>query len=499
MIGIKYTTFLLNLLLLSTSIFSNPNTLEKEILNIKDFGAKGDGLTIDTKAINAAIDACSKSKNAKVIVPPGQYISGSIHLKSNIILEIQEGAEILGAPVGIHAYDDPEPNQWDMYQDFGHSHYHNSMILGENLENIKITGKGTINGNNHVLRDNKYGNGDANKLIAMKLCNNITIEGVTLKLGGHFAIILNGCNGVTIKKIAIYTQNDGIDLMACSNVTISNCEIECIRYEGGQKVGGDDAIGIKSDYSLGYALPCENITITNCFLSSGCNAIQFGSETVGDIKNVKVTNCVIEHADKAGLGITSNDGSIIENIVFRNITMSKIANPFFILITNRGRAGNNPKIGAIKNVLFENIECRDVYGYIKNRVFTSMISGLPGHHIESVKFKNINMTLRGNVDEFDADRKIPFHTKYTPRSFGKRPSSGFYCRYAKNISFQNVIIELEKPDVRPLFFFDHVSEIDIANFDSKTCSEENGHIVLKKSDTIRLAKSFGWNVIKYEE
>ena len=247
---INYNFILLNLLLMSTSVFSSPNIPEIEIFNIKDFGAKGDGLTIDTKAINAAIDACSKNKNAKVIVPLGQYISGSIHLRSNIVIEIQDGAEILGAPTGIHAYDYPEPNQWDMYQDYGHSHYHNSMIWGENLENIKIIGKGIINGNYNVVRDNKNGEGDANKLIAIKLSKNITIEGIKLKLGGHFAIILNGCNGVYIHNVKIRTQHDGIDLMACSNVTISNCEIEGIRYEKGKMAGGDDAIGIKSDYFL---------------------------------------------------------------------------------------------------------------------------------------------------------------------------------------------------------------------------------------------------------
>lgn len=499
MYRIKCNFLLLILVLISTSILSASIKPEIEIFNIKDFGAKGDGLTIDTKAINAAIEACSKSKNAKVIVPSGQYVSGSIHLKSNIVIEIQDGAELLGAPTGIQAYDLPEPNQWDMYQDYGHSHYHNSMIWGENLENITITGKGTINGNNYVVRNNKNGGGDANKLIAMKLCNNITIEGITLKLGGHFAIILNGCNGVNINNATIHTQHDGIDLMACSNVTISNCEIESIRYENGKMAGGDDAIGIKSDYFLGYALPCENITVTNCFLSSGCNAIQFGSETVGDIKNVKVTNCVIEHADKAGLGITCNDGSNIENLVFRNITMTKIANPFFMLITNRGRAANNPEVGSIKNVMFENIKCSDVYGYIKDRVFTSMISGLPGHNIENVEFKNIEMTLKGKVDEYDADREIPYHIKYSPRSFGIRPSSGFYCRNTKNISFQNVIIEFEKPDVRPLFFFDQVSGIDIVNLGSKTCSDENGHIVLKQSDAFQLIKSKVNNIIKLEK
>jgi hypothetical protein len=301
---------------------------------------------------------------------------------------------------------------------------------------------------------------------------------------------------VDINNVTIDTQHDGIDLMACSNVKISNCHIESIRYEDGKKAGGDDAIGIKSDYALGYALPCENISVTNCFLSSGCNAIQFGSETVGDIKNVNVMNCVIEHADKAGLGITCNDGSNIQNLEFVNIKMSKIANPFFMVITNRGRAGNNPGVGSIKNVRFENIKCTDVYGYIKDRVFTSMISGLSGHEIENVTFKNVEMTLKGNVAKYDPDREIPYTTKYSPRHFGVRPSSGFYCRNTKNVSFQNVIVEFEKPDVRPLFFFHQVSEIAISNVVSKTSSEENGHVVLKESESFKFPENKEF-VIKY--
>ena len=476
-------------MLLLYSSKTNSAAIDTEVFNIKDFGAVGDGQTIDTKAINQAILACSRSNKGKVVIPPGQFVSGSIHLKSNIVIEIQEGGEVLGAPSGLQAYDLPEANQWDMYQDFGHSHYQNSMIWGENLENVTIKGKGIISGNNHVVRKNK-GGGDANKMIAMKLCKNIRIEDVSLMLGGHFAIILNGCDGIDINNVTIKTQHDGIDLMACSNVTISNCSIESIRYENGKKAGGDDAIGIKSDFALGYTLPSENITITNCFLYSGCNGIQFGSETAGDIKNVTVMNCIIEHADKAGLGITCNDGSNIENVRFTNITMSKIANPFFMLITDRGRAGNDPKIGSIKNVQFENIKCFDVYGYIKDRVFTSMISGLPDHEIENVTFKNIEMMLKGSSEEYDPKREIPYTTKYSPRNFGIRPSSGFYCRNTKNIEFENVSIEFENKDVRPLFFFDNVSDIEISNLTSATCSSKNGHIILRDSGGFKLNEKF---------
>ena len=399
------------------------------------------------------------------------WITRKVGLADNITLEITKDARILGAANDINAYDLPEDNPWSDYQDFGHSHFRNALIWGENLENINITGGGTIHGGG-ITRSNDVQNGGGDKTISLKLCKNITIKNLKIEQGGHFAILANGCDSLFIDSLFVETSRDGIDLMACSNVEIHRSEFISIRYdENGNMAGGDDAIGIKSDFALGFVRHCENIRISDCFLSSGTNAIQFGSETVGDIKNVVVENCTIIHSDKAGLGITCNDGSNIENVVFRNITMSKVANPFYLIITDRGRAPEYRPVGQIKNILFENITCTDAFGYIKQRRFTSTISGLPDHPIEDVSFKNINITYKGGGTLKQSNIDPPYTNEYAPRVLGTRPSSGFYCRHTSNLRFENIEIKFEKKEERPAFimkdthslYFDHVRSENVAD------------------------------------
>ncbi len=456
--------------------------IDKDIVKInydvKNFGAVADGKTLDTDAINKAIEKCFTDGGGNVIFQNGVFLSGSIHLKSNVNIIIEKNATILGAPNDINAYDHPESNPWDAYQDFGHSHFRNSLIWGEHLENISISGGGTINGGGIIRGDPPAGGGD--KAISLKLCNNIKISNITIEQGGHFAILANGCKDFVIDSVIIRTSRDGIDLMACSNVDIKNSDIRGIRYQDGKMAGGDDAIGIKSDYALGYVLPSENINITNCFLSSGTNAIQFGSETVGSIKNVNVTNCTIVHSDKAGLGITSNDGSVIENVKFKDITMSKTANPFFILISNRGRAPNNPPVGKIKNIHFENITCTDAYGYMKDRQFTSTLSGMPGYPIENVTFKNVRITYKGGGTLDQALIDPPYPKDYSPRFIGIRPASGFYARHVKGLKFENVKIDFEKPDFRPSLVFNDVSDLILDKYETQRFDGMEYDVILKK-------------------
>ncbi|NDP21033.1 MAG: hypothetical protein GZ091_08135 [Paludibacter sp.] len=430
--------------------------------NIKDFGAIGNGTSLDTKAINEAITQCSLEGGGIVLFPKGNiFLTGSIHLLSNIEYCIEKGAVIKGAPNGINAYDIPEENQWSAYQDFGHSFYRNSLIWGENIENISFTGGGEINGGGITRKVVKPG--DGNKAIALKLCKNILFENITVINGGWFAFILNGCSDIKFNRIKINTVRDGIDLMSCSNVVISNSEISSIRQDNGKAVGGDDAIGIKSDYALGKTLSSENILIENCVISSGCNAIQFGSETVGDFKNIRVENCVINGADKAGLGITSNDGSVIDNVLFKNIIMTKVSTPIFMYVSDRLRTPDPKKIGKIKNITIENVAAYDCYGYIKNENFTSTISGHKNSSIDNVKIKNLTIVYKGGVEKGPLQCPENSPTKYTPKGLGVRPASGFYIRNAKNILMSQIAISFEKPDYRPPFVFDTVDSLIISD------------------------------------
>jgi polygalacturonase len=191
--------------------------------DVTAFGAKGDGKAIDTPAINKAIEAAAAAGGGTVVFPAGTYLSYSIHLKSHVSLFLADGSTILGAdtpPNGANAYDAAEPNEpWDKYQDYGHSHWHNSLIWGENLKNLSIYGPGLIWGKG-LSRGELWGPvaekpGVANKAIALKNCQNVLLRDFSILHGGHFGILATGVDNLTIDNLTIDTQRDGIDVDCC--------------------------------------------------------------------------------------------------------------------------------------------------------------------------------------------------------------------------------------------------------------------------------------------
>jgi polygalacturonase len=229
--------------------------------NIRDFGAIADDNVLDSPAINDAIDVCARGGGGTVYVPAGTYLSGSIHLKSNIHLWLDVGATLLGAPQELNAYDPPEPFDGVAYQDGGHTYFHNSLMWGEDLTNVVISGPGRINGGGLTRKDKDVGKGSiglGDKTIALKRCRQVVIRDITIFHGGHFAILATGCTNMTIDNVIIDTDRDGINLDCCRSVTVSNCRINA---------PNDDALCPKSSFALGTAVITEDITIVNCQLS----------------------------------------------------------------------------------------------------------------------------------------------------------------------------------------------------------------------------------------
>ncbi len=236
----------------------HPTSRPTGIYNVRDFGATGDGTTLDSASINAAISAACGAGGGTVRFPPGTYLSLSIHLQSNISLYLEQGATILAATQSPNnSYDLPEPNAAEGFQDFGHSHWHNSLIWGENIENISISGPGMICGKG-LVRGHKQPNDGGDKSIALKLCRNVTIRDISIKHGGHFAILASGVDNLTVDNVKIDTNRDGIDIDCSRGIHISNCSVNA-PY--------DDGICLKSSCALGQARPTENVTITNCQLT----------------------------------------------------------------------------------------------------------------------------------------------------------------------------------------------------------------------------------------
>lgn len=462
------------------------------VFNVREFGAVGDGKTPDTVAIDRAIAACAQAGGGTVLFPAGVYLSGTIHLQGkNLTLNLTPEARLLGMPNDVNAYDQPEPNAWDKYQDFGHSHFHNALMWGTKLDGLTITGGGTIHGGGLTWRDPVKGGGD--KILSLTESKNIKVTGVTLLQGGHFVMLLNDCEAIEVSRCLMRTPRDGLDLMGCRNVLIEDCTIRCFEHadydrdirEGERLYAGDDCIGIKSDYALGRRLLTENVVVRRCKLTSGCNPIQFGSETTGDFRNCHFSDIEIVHADKAGIGLTSNDGATIENVSFKNITIAKAACPIYLNINDRLRTPEKVTPGRIRHVSFENITITDAYGYSRKLENSSVISGLPGFLVEDVVFKNVKMIVKGGGKKEEADLVPHYPRDYSPGSFGRRPAYGFYVRNARAIEFHDCTVSFEQDDQRPAFVFQNVDGVVLDRVTAQRGAGVGEDIVLRKATGVK--------------
>jgi polygalacturonase len=437
-------------------------TFPDKTYDVKEFGATGDGKTNDTPAINKAINQAISEGGGTIKFPAGKYMAASIHLKSNIQFVLDDNATIEGLKYG---YDAPEPNEkWDKYQDFGHSHFHNAVMWGENLENFAMVG-GKLNGGGAITGDPKRPTTQpdgshawgGDKVISIKVGKNLLFKNVTHETGGHFVYLLNDCENITINNIVIKKSRDALDLMGCRNVAVSECNFTGC---------SDDTLGIKSDYALGRRIKTENIYAWNNYFESGCNGQQFGSETAGDFKNVNIWNIKIGLSMKAGIGITCNDSAVIEDLHYKNIDIKKAANPIYMLITRRMRTGEEgAQIGTIRNVKIENVTCTDVVaGKNHGPAHAATISGLPERSIENITLENVKIVYKGGEPRSEATTQPVYPKDYSPRSLGTRPASGFYVRHVKGLTFKNCEIDYESANEKPVLIFEDVHGLALDRF-----------------------------------
>jgi polygalacturonase len=447
--------------------------------NVRHFGAVGDGTANDAPAINKAIDACNAAGGGTVFVPSGIYATGSVHLKSNVTLALDAGA-VLKAMPGIMDPWEPNPNDKGL-MDSAYYHWEASLIWGKNLENVKIYGPGTLDGS-ALTRSSKVPKGTGDKGIALKLCKNVEIRNLNIRQGGHYAILATGCQDMLIDNVTIKTSRDGLNLSQCSNVEVVHCHIDAVRYEDGYPAGGDDAIKLGSDLSLGEARPSENMTVRNCFLASGCNTLQFGSETIGSFKNIRFENIRILRAGKAGISITSNDGSVIEGIHYKDIKMEKTFAPIFMKVSDVARVPEGTyKRGSIRNITFENITATDCYSYFKGREMPCVIWGKPGSPIENIKFKNVTITAKGGHPVTDADADPAENDERFPRHVGAIPAYAWYLRHVKDLGFTNCEFGFEKDDGRPAIVIDDGQKVVLNRVSIPIGSECSSRVAVRNT------------------
>jgi polygalacturonase len=496
--------------------------------DVRAFGAKGDGRTVDTIAINKAIDAAAAGGGGTVRFPAGSYLSFSIHLKSNITLYLDQGATIVAADPkeAKGGYDLPEPNEWDMYQDFGHSHWKNSLIWGIGLENVAILGPGMINGKGLTRRsprprrqvqpgdtptslgggqpsarvesplgesdDPSVMNSVGNKAISLKLCRNVLLRDFSILNGGHFALLATGVDNLTIDNLKVDTNRDGFDIDACRNVRISNCSVNS---------PNDDAIVLKSSYALGYARATENVTITNCLVSGydigslldatyqrnvkqapdhdgPTGRVKFGTESNGGFKNITISNIVFDHC--RGLALETVDGGPLEDVTITNITMRDVVNsPIFLRLGKRMRGPAGSSVGQLRRIQISNVVV-----YNADPRYASIISGIPGHNIEDVKLSNIRIFYQGGGTLEQAALSPPEkESSYPePSMFGEIPAYGFFIRHAHGIELNNVEVSYAKEDLRPAFVLHDVNGADFFQVKAKRSKDASSFALQNVSD-----------------
>jgi hypothetical protein len=362
--------------------------------DVKAYGAIGDGTVNDTAAINSAIDAANAAGGGTVIFPAGDYSAASIQLKSHVTLHLTADATIVARSNG---YNDWEYNPYDKdIMDPAYYHWESSLIWGKNLTNVGIEGTGTIDGS-LLLKTSNHVNGTGDKGVGLKLCDGVTIKDVSFWVddnasfdGPHYMFLLTGCDNVTIDNITVQTKRDAINLISCRDVLIENCYLDSVR---GNFEGGDDAIKLGSDYSLGYVRASYNITVRNCNIMAGTNALQFGTETIGPFSNISFENITITYAGKAGCGITANDGSVIDGVTYSDITMSRVLTPIFMKVSNVARVpSEHPySTGAIRNVSFSNLTATDITSF--QGEMPVVLWGKTNSYIENVVFDNVDFTV----------------------------------------------------------------------------------------------------------
>lgn len=496
---------------LGLGALADPNTLNSKTqigagrfaFSVRDFGASGDGRSIDTPSINLAIGAVADAGGGTLFFPSGTYLCFTIHLKSNVDIYLERGC-IIQAAESPHpgdqsgynggAYDRAEPNEaWAPYTDFGHCHWRNSLFYAENEHDFSILGPGLIFGKGlgHGGNESRGGypvfnveqRGVGNKVFGFKNCYNVLLRDHSILKGGHFAILATGVDNLTIDNLTIDTDRDGIDIDSCRNVRVSNCSVNS---------PWDDAICPKSSYALGYQRPTDNVTIANNYVTGGYELgslvagtwkrlpddtpiiregrIKCGTESNGGFRNITITGNVIEACK--GIALESSDGAFLEDIAITGNTLRDIVDaPLFLRLNRRNR---NPKEtarpGTMRRILISNLVS-------SNSVASTacILSGIPSNLIEDVKLSNCYFGHQGlpkkmRVEWGETFAPMPdWHRINVPEKedaypevfhFGPTPCHGFFIRHLRNLEMSHVEIAPQNPDARPAFWLEDVHRAD---------------------------------------
>lgn len=448
-----------------------------DVVDVRRFGATGDGVTQDTAAIQAAVDAAFANGGGTVFFPTGRFLSGTITVRSRVTLHLSSGAVLLGS-TSIADY----PAQQFPARDLDVGGYQIwALLYAEGAERIAIDGDGTIDGRGAAFPRVEVRNPDVAsrprpRMIFFKNCRDVSLRDVTLRESGMWTVHLALCDAVRIRGLRVTStvelNQDGIVLDSCRDATVSNCQVST----------RDDAIVLKSSFPRA----CSDIAISNCVVQSWCAGMKLGTQSLGGFRNVTIADCVLHDCRLGGLKFQTVDGGDLEHVTVRNVTMQDVAAPLSFRRGHRGfdfgfREVRRPRpVGALRDVRISRVRAvltarapvlpagspapaADAAGRDGD---TMSIAGLPGFPVEDVTLEDLEITVPGGGTDGEARRSdipeleaaYPEHTM-----FGVLPAAGLWMRHAARIALRDVRVDVAAPDARPAVVWEDVAGLELTD------------------------------------
>jgi hypothetical protein len=476
---LKKIFFVLTLVIASVFLYAHD-------IDVRKYGAKGDSTTLNSVAIQKAIDDCNKSGGGRVIFPQGKYLSGTIVLKDNVTLFLQKGAIILGS-TRVEDYQNLDPFADGLGTGVGWA-----LVVAVDAKNIGVEGEGAIDGQGsklkaeQILTDNRPEGqrwGRRPFLLRVVRCNGVHVKDVTLYYSAAWTSHYFQSTNIRIEKIKILSRgvahNDGIDIDGCQDVEIKDCDIN----------SGDDALCFKTTSSK---MACRDIVVSGMKLKSSQGAIKMGTESMADFENIKISHCYIYETNNGGIKLLTVDGAHLRNVEVSDIEMVDVKTPILVRLGSRlsvFRKGKDEQqeTGTLENVLIKNVKAVSADSTQLKPASGILITGVPGHDITNLRLQNIDIYLPGGGSIEQARTEVPEAVDKYPevKTFGPTiPAYGLWARHVNGLKLDNISFHLKATDMRPAIICEEGKNIEIVDCHIPLTTGGESFIRLKNIDSI---------------
>ncbi|WP_082063561.1 glycoside hydrolase family 28 protein [Draconibacterium sediminis] len=492
-----------------------------EDFNIINYGAVGDSITLNSNAIQKAIDQCFDSGGGKVIVPSGKFITGTIILKDNVTLHLDQGAELIGS-LDLKDYKNIDPFTEGLGIDVGWA-----LVVAVDARNIAVEGEGTIDGRGKAIKEKQIQTdtrsegkrwGDRPFLLRIVRCSGVSVSGVSLKFAGAWTSHYSQSTHIQIRDLKINSvgvaHNDGIGIDGCQHVRIENCDV----------VSGDDALVFKTTWSK---MACKDIQVTGMRLKSNQAGIKMGTESMANFEDISISDCYIYDTKNGGIKLLTVDGAHLRNVEISEITMDNVRTPILFRLGSRlsvfrkGQDIQQPT-GTLENVVIRNVKAKASAEAQLKPPSGILITGVPGHDIINLTLEDIEISLAGGGTLEDARHPVAEAIDKYPevKTFGPTiPAYGVWARHVNGLKLTNIRFTLDSNDLRPaivcedgkhvtldglelpgttgneeIIRFENVDGATVKSVDTKANSLTMLRVEGEGSDNIALKKNTDWKV-----